>query len=184
MAPSRHHWRLYPLARGGAQRILSRRGLYSDWHWLGPWFPLQLERHTLWHASGLYLWEITVFGLTPRPQICLAQNENIFVTIYQVDDGQQLQIYHNLNTPDSKVHGAYMWPTWGRQNPGGPHVGLMILAIWAHQFSPYYVRYPFSMLLPYGWLVIMAWNLRMRVHLPSIFYEYFKRYTCMRSIFF
>ena len=23
-----------------------------------------------------------------------------------------------------------MGPTWGRQNPGGPHVGRMILAIW------------------------------------------------------
>ena len=31
--------------------------------------------------------------------------------------------------PDSKVHGAYMGPTWGRQGPGGPHVGPMNLAI-------------------------------------------------------
>ena len=33
-------------------------------------------------------------------------------------------------TPDSKMHGAYMGPTWGRQDPGGSHVGRMILAIW------------------------------------------------------
>ena len=26
-----------------------------------------------------------------------------------------------------------MGPNWGRQDPGGPHVGPMILAIWAHQ---------------------------------------------------
>ena len=32
--------------------------------------------------------------------------------------------------PDSKVHGADMGPTWGRQDPGGPHVGHMNLAIW------------------------------------------------------
>ena len=32
--------------------------------------------------------------------------------------------------PDSKVHGASMGPIWGRQDPGGPHVGLMIFAIW------------------------------------------------------
>ena len=32
--------------------------------------------------------------------------------------------------PFSKVHGAYMGPTWGRQDPGGPHFGPMILAIW------------------------------------------------------
>ena len=31
--------------------------------------------------------------------------------------------------PDSKVHGANMGPIWGRQDPGGPHVGLMNLAI-------------------------------------------------------
>ena len=32
--------------------------------------------------------------------------------------------------PNSKVHGAYKGPTWGRQDPGGPHVGSMILAVW------------------------------------------------------
>ena len=32
--------------------------------------------------------------------------------------------------PDSKVHGAIVGPTWGRQDPGGPHVGHMKLAIW------------------------------------------------------
>ena len=35
-----------------------------------------------------------------------------------------------FNIPDSKVHGANMGPTWVRQDPGGPHVGPMILAIW------------------------------------------------------
>ena len=32
--------------------------------------------------------------------------------------------------PDSKVHGANMGPIWGRQEPGGPHVGPMNFAIW------------------------------------------------------
>ena len=32
--------------------------------------------------------------------------------------------------PDSKVHGANMGPIWGRQDPGGFHVGPMNLAIW------------------------------------------------------
>ena len=30
---------------------------------------------------------------------------------------------------DSKVHGANMWPIWGRQDPGGPYVGPMNFAI-------------------------------------------------------
>ena len=33
--------------------------------------------------------------------------------------------------PNSKVHGANMGPIWGRQDPGGPHVGPMNFAIWA-----------------------------------------------------
>ena len=32
--------------------------------------------------------------------------------------------------PDSKIHGAYMGPSWGRQDPGEPHVGHMKFAIW------------------------------------------------------
>ena len=32
--------------------------------------------------------------------------------------------------PDNKVQGANMGPTWGRQDPGGPHVGPMNIAIW------------------------------------------------------
>ena len=31
--------------------------------------------------------------------------------------------------PDSKVHGDNMGPIWGRQDPGGPHVGPMNFAI-------------------------------------------------------
>ena len=33
------------------------------------------------------------------------------------------------NIPDSKVNGANMGPIWGRQDPGGSHVGPMNLAI-------------------------------------------------------
>ena len=42
---------------------------------------------------------------------------------------------------DSKVHGANMGPTWGRQDPGGTHVGHMNLAIWACTLLPFY-EYP------------------------------------------
>ena len=34
--------------------------------------------------------------------------------------------------PDSKVHGANMGPIWGRQDPGGPHVGPMNFTIWVY----------------------------------------------------
>ena len=38
----------------------------------------------------------------------------------------------HLSTPDNKVHGVNMGPIWGRQGPGGPHVGPMNFAIWDH----------------------------------------------------
>ena len=41
-----------------------------------------------------------------------------------------LNILKSSAVSDSKVYGAYMGPTWGRQDPGGIHVGPMILAMW------------------------------------------------------
>ena len=38
--------------------------------------------------------------------------------------------YWVLTYPDSKFHEANMGPIWGRQEPGGPHVGPMNLVIW------------------------------------------------------
>ena len=35
--------------------------------------------------------------------------------------------------PDSKIHEANMGPIWGRQDPGGAHVGPMNFAIWVLQ---------------------------------------------------
>ena len=40
-------------------------------------------------------------------------------------------VWSNRVHPDNKVDEANMGPTWGRQDPGGPHVGTMNFAIWA-----------------------------------------------------
>ena len=40
-------------------------------------------------------------------------------------------IYWDLAHPDGKIHWANIGPIWGRQDPGGPHVGPMNFAIWA-----------------------------------------------------
>ena len=59
--------------------------------------------------------------------------------VYWIQDGLQRpseMIFSNLHHhliqcyPNSKVHGASMGPIWGRQDPGGPHVGPMNFAIW------------------------------------------------------
>ena len=38
--------------------------------------------------------------------------------------------------PDSKVHGDIIRPIWGRQDPGGPHVGPMNFPIWGYIGTP------------------------------------------------
>ena len=45
-----------------------------------------------------------------------------------------------MGSPDSKVYGANMGPTWGRQDPGGPHVGPMNLAISLTIWVPLYLH--------------------------------------------
>ena len=57
------------------------------------------------------------------------------------------------SNPDSKVHGANMGPTWDRQDPGGPDVGPMKIAIWAFVESTLAIRtgnktYFYNMTMP------------------------------------
>ena len=46
------------------------------------------------------------------------------------NDDERVLRSSNDAIPDSKVRGANMGPIWGRQDPGGTHVGPMNLAIW------------------------------------------------------
>ena len=48
----------------------------------------------------------------------------------RLQDMRDHTFFSGNNTPASKVHGANMGPIWGRQVPGGPHVGPMNFAIW------------------------------------------------------
>ena len=48
---------------------------------------------------------------------------------YGIDAGKP-GLLTQINCPNSKVHGANIGPTWVLSAPGGPHVGLMNLAIW------------------------------------------------------
>ena len=41
----------------------------------------------------------------------------------------RLSAWPDDDSPDNKVHETNMGPIWGRQDPGGPHVGPMNLAI-------------------------------------------------------
>ena len=44
--------------------------------------------------------------------------------------GRQAETEAAGTYPDSKVHGANMGPIWGRQDPGGPHVGPINFVVW------------------------------------------------------
>ena len=60
--------------------------------------------------------------------------------------------------PDSKVHGAHMGPTWGRQDPGGPHVGPMNLVIWFMTSEKWRKLYEFKIKIK---MTVIALNISM-----------------------
>ena len=61
-----------------------------------------------------------------------------------------LQYQTTNKCPDSKVHRAHMGPTWGRQDPGGPQVVHVNLAIWVYSITDinntYQIRIQYTVL--------------------------------------
>ena len=76
---------------------------YSKWHLVFSYMVIALIAYQLHRCH--WLTTVTLFFL------------------YKIESPYQL-------ISDSKVHGANVGPTWGRQDPGGPHVGPMNFAIW------------------------------------------------------
>ena len=68
-----------------------------------------------------------------RPQCVKPKQYNLGTKSHMEDIST---VYHQtmfqtlFKSPDSKVYGANMVPTWGRQDPGGHHVGPMNVVIW------------------------------------------------------
>ena len=60
---------------------------------------------------------------------CHGRHARITGDLWQADLVLSFSVIYWDNTPDSKVHEANKGPIWGRQDPGGPHVGPMNLAI-------------------------------------------------------
>ena len=93
--------------------------------------------------------------------------------------------------PDSKVHGAYMGPTWGRQGPGGPHVCPMNLAIRvvAPETCPFGVYFPCYVtlkiklvLMEYAsFLFLNSYAVNGQVRLGSLVRNYFSVRTILNS---
>ena len=53
--------------------------------------------------------------------------------------------------PDSKVRGANMGPIWGRQDPGGPHVGAINFAIWELKVLTPHVSHAMGFCVTISW---------------------------------
>ena len=65
----------------------------------------------------------SVVNIEPEPSRCSLGHE-------RPQGGTRPQpLVGRTRHPDSKVRGANMGPIWGRQDPGGPHVGPMNFAI-------------------------------------------------------
>ena len=63
---------------------------------------------------------------------------------------------------NSKVHGANMGPIWGRQDPGGPHVGPMNFAIWVCHWTGRVKIW--CVCVAFTWTE--KWN-KIKLHMPS-----------------
>ena len=76
-----------------------------------------------------------------RPGVCYGRRREVVAELkhtgcqsyLSIDDIDRLRLHKGCTKetdPDSKVHGANVGPIWGRQDPGGPHVGHTNFAIW------------------------------------------------------
>ena len=72
---------------------------------------------------------ITCRFLLVKGQLLSASSNCISNSLFSCDFSH-LDAYATSLIPESKVHGANMGPIWGRQDPGGPHVGPVNFAIW------------------------------------------------------
>ena len=74
--------------------------------------------------------------------------------------------------PDSKVQGANMGAIWGRQDPGGPHVGPMSFAIWVvKSLAKYYI-----------FIMLLAWHhMSLKTPVIRLFVQQFVPANCKET---
>ena len=86
----------------------------------------------------LISWSKDCFHIQWQLDVLRYVTDNLFVRQYiSVDSmGHSGACISRRTNPDSKVNGANMGPIWGRQDPGGSHVGPMNFAIWEVIYGP------------------------------------------------
>ena len=73
---------------------------------------------------SVFLWDIDQFADIRQDS---HQVINTTALVSEINTEGYWEMTHTY--PDNKVHGANMGPTWGQQDPSGPHVGHVNLAI-------------------------------------------------------
>ena len=87
---------------------------------LGQWYGCSCAREVTMDKIGFYLTTQKAWSIcTILAMFCSLLSSQAAITSWCSSD-----------IPDSKVHGANMGPIWGRQDPGGSHVGPMNFVIW------------------------------------------------------
>ena len=76
------------------------------------------------HQRGIYRWP--VYSPYKGP---VTRKKFPFHGVIMPDDAASVHVARWSNSPDSKVHGADMGPTWVLSAPDGPQVGPMNLTI-------------------------------------------------------
>ena len=85
-----------------------------------------------------HVYNVTALELSHHPTLVPVVATDACLAANTVRPSAFIRLCWLQSHPDSKVHGANMGPTWGRQVPGGPQVGPMNLVIWAGMFSSKY----------------------------------------------
>ena len=81
-------------------------------------------------------------------------------SLLSILEAMSLELRDPLLRVGTALIASFMGPTWGRQDPGGPHVGPMNFAIWA-------IWTQWGRLRPYRWLNANKTALRLRASYVS-----------------
>ena len=80
------------------------------------------------------LWQFNGYTYCPSVSEVILKDMGKFANIKMPHSTNSVcnswDVLQKIMIPDNKVNGANMGPIWGRQDPGGPHVGPMNFAMW------------------------------------------------------
>ena len=93
------------------------------------------------HITGLCAGNSPGTGDFPAQMASNAENVSIWWHHHAMLNLIYNYFWPRQSLPDSKVHGAYMGPTWVLSAPAGPHIGPMNLAIKAVSCTQFYLLY-------------------------------------------